>query len=211
VWGASLRPSSLEPWIAKHSPDELAELVPALRLAWIRPPQLRELFTVGLLSSIGDIAMVQQALDDALERQAQCTRIRKNPCADDNHDDALQCPITHEIMRDPVMATDGHTYERTAIEEWFANNDSSPKTNNQMESKALIPNHAVKKIVAERAEKDNAPRARKRIRFTASKLPISSHLASLLIESKEKVKPQKPKSRKHRKCNSKRAKCKANI
>ena len=88
--------------------------------------------------------MVQQSVDDALERQAQCSRTRKNPCADDNHDDALQCPITHEvcnrgdwplvsmrrcrvsidvehcccqIMRDPVMAADGHTYERTAIEE----------------------------------------------------------------------------------------------
>ena len=135
--------SCLQPPLASHCVLQ-AKLVPALRLAWIRPPELRELFTVGLLSSIGDIAMVQQALDDALERQAQCTRIRKNPCADDNHDDALQCPITHEvcnccnwllvpmrrcrgaidvehsccqIMRDPVMATDGHTYERTAIEE----------------------------------------------------------------------------------------------
>ena len=29
------------------------------------------------------------------------------------------CPITQEIMRDPVILSDGHTYEKTAIEKWF--------------------------------------------------------------------------------------------
>ncbi len=28
---------------------------------------------------------------------------------------ALQCPITHDIMVDPVKAPDGHTYERAAV------------------------------------------------------------------------------------------------
>ena len=30
--------------------------------------------------------------------------------------DALCCPISMEIMRDPVIAADGHTYERAEIE-----------------------------------------------------------------------------------------------
>ena len=42
--------------------------------------------------------------------------------------DALCCPISMEIMRDPVIAADGHTYERAEIEAWFANNRTSPKT-----------------------------------------------------------------------------------
>ena len=42
--------------------------------------------------------------------------------------DALCCPISMEIMRDPVIAADGHTYERADIELWFANNNTSPKT-----------------------------------------------------------------------------------
>lgn len=29
------------------------------------------------------------------------------------------CPITTEVMEDPVIAGDGYTYERTAIEQWF--------------------------------------------------------------------------------------------
>jgi hypothetical protein len=39
------------------------------------------------------------------------------------------CPIRMEIMKDPVVAADGHTYERGAIEDWFARgNSSSPMT-----------------------------------------------------------------------------------
>lgn len=26
------------------------------------------------------------------------------------------CPITHEVLRDPVLTVDGQTYERAAIE-----------------------------------------------------------------------------------------------
>jgi tetratricopeptide (TPR) repeat protein len=38
------------------------------------------------------------------------------------------CPITHEIMKDPVIASDGHTYERSAIKKWRRNNEASPIT-----------------------------------------------------------------------------------
>lgn len=30
------------------------------------------------------------------------------------------CPITLELFRDPVQAADGHTYDRAALEAWFA-------------------------------------------------------------------------------------------
>ena len=31
----------------------------------------------------------------------------------------LLCPISHEVMVDPVLAADGHAYERMHIEEWL--------------------------------------------------------------------------------------------
>jgi hypothetical protein len=31
----------------------------------------------------------------------------------------LSCPISFELMTDPVVADDGHTYQRYAIEEWI--------------------------------------------------------------------------------------------
>lgn len=40
------------------------------------------------------------------------------------------CPITHEIMREPVTCSDGYTYEKNAISEWFMSGKcSSPMTN----------------------------------------------------------------------------------
>lgn len=41
---------------------------------------------------------------------------------------------------DPVVAEDGITYERAAIESWFKNHDTSPLTNLKLNSKHLIPN-----------------------------------------------------------------------
>jgi hypothetical protein len=33
--------------------------------------------------------------------------------------DELSCPISFQLMTDPVVAEDGHTYQRQAIEEWI--------------------------------------------------------------------------------------------
>lgn len=61
----------------------------------------------------------------------------------------LCCPITHELFRDPVLASDGNTYEREAIQEWFSKRSTSPLTNVELRDKTLTPNHLVKKIVQE--------------------------------------------------------------
>mmetsp|Transcript_7093 Transcript_7093/g.14780 ORF Transcript_7093/g.14780 Transcript_7093/m.14780 type:complete len:253 (-) Transcript_7093:80-838(-) len=38
----------------------------------------------------------------------------------------LICPITHELMVDPVYAEDGHIYELSAIKKWMLQNSMSP-------------------------------------------------------------------------------------
>lgn len=43
-------------------------------------------------------------------------------------EDSLQCPITFELFRDPVLAQDNYTYGREAIEQWIRNNGTSPVT-----------------------------------------------------------------------------------
>ena len=57
------------------------------------------------------------------------------------------CPITSEIMTDPVSTLDGFTYERAAITEWLRTKDTSPKTGTKLESKALIPNHSLRSVI----------------------------------------------------------------
>ncbi|KAK9828868.1 hypothetical protein WJX72_002481 [[Myrmecia] bisecta] len=63
-------------------------------------------------------------------------------------EDTISCPITQEIMQDPVVCADGHTYERSAIAAWLAAHDTSPMTNQPLASKALIANIAVRQVVA---------------------------------------------------------------
>ena len=50
------------------------------------------------------------------------------------------CSITGEIMMDPAITADGHSYEREAIEKWLSTHDTSPKTGKTLEHKKLVPN-----------------------------------------------------------------------
>ena len=59
--------------------------------------------------------------------------------------------MLQEMFRDPVLASDGNTYERSAITEWLftKNSNTSPLTGAPLPSKELVPNHLVAKIVEE--------------------------------------------------------------
>jgi len=48
------------------------------------------------------------------------------------------CPITQDIMRDPVVAEDGHSYESSAILKWLSSHDTSPLTNQVCQSSSLL-------------------------------------------------------------------------
>ncbi|KAK9808919.1 hypothetical protein WJX72_006422 [[Myrmecia] bisecta] len=61
--------------------------------------------------------------------------------------DEMECPITHEVMTDPVIAADGYTYERSAIEAWFEMHDTLPMTNEVVECKVLIPNILMRRMI----------------------------------------------------------------
>ena len=61
--------------------------------------------------------------------------------------DGYVCPITAEIMTDPVSTSDGFTYEREAITEWLRTKVTSPKTGATLENKTLIPNHSLRSVI----------------------------------------------------------------
>ncbi|GBG29315.1 U-box domain-containing protein 54 [Hondaea fermentalgiana] len=71
----------------------------------------------------------------------------------DNELNNWTCPILQTIMRDPVVAADGHTYERAAMEEWFRScNDAqvtSPMTGFPLPSRILFANHNLRKSIAD--------------------------------------------------------------
>ena len=59
------------------------------------------------------------------------------------------CPITGEVMEDPVTTADGHAYERAAIAQWLSNHDTSPVTNAQLPHRKLAPAHALRQLIQE--------------------------------------------------------------
>ena len=70
-------------------------------------------------------------------------------CSTVEYPENFLCPITCDIMDDPVAAKDGHTYERSAIQRWFDQGKrSSPVTNAVMRSTDLVPNHFVKSQIS---------------------------------------------------------------
>jgi uncharacterized protein YegL len=54
------------------------------------------------------------------------------------------CPISMDLMTDPVIGNDGHTYERAAITEWLTNHHASPMTRQPMSIANLQPNFALR-------------------------------------------------------------------
>ncbi len=54
------------------------------------------------------------------------------------------CPITQELMKDPVIGPDGQTYERSAIVDWLKHHGTSPITREPMDVSQLVPNRALK-------------------------------------------------------------------
>lgn len=64
--------------------------------------------------------------------------------------DEYLCPITKEIMTDPVVAADGQTYQRQSILEWFSRgNRRSPLSGTILSDIKVFDNITLKKIIRE--------------------------------------------------------------
>ena len=62
---------------------------------------------------------------------------------------AFFCPITQDVMKHPVIAADGHTYEKEAIKKWLNEHKTSPRTNLVLRHTHVIPNHSLKSAIQE--------------------------------------------------------------
>ncbi len=65
-----------------------------------------------------------------------------------NINDSFYCPITYTVMLDPVIGSDGHTYERSAITQWLQNSGTSPITKQPMSLSNLVPNIALRDTIS---------------------------------------------------------------
>lgn len=89
----------------------------------------------------------KQWRDDLNERRAEVETLAKRKELGLKEEQVLPpefvCPITQEKMKDPVVATDGHSYERSAIEQVMRTTRKSPLTREPLSS-GLVPNRNLK-------------------------------------------------------------------
>ena len=71
---------------------------------------------------------------------------------------SLSNPLS-QIMKHPVVASDGHTYEREAITQWLTQHITSPMTGHVMPNTDLTPNRILKSMI-----RDLVARKRDRVR-----------------------------------------------
>ncbi|KAI5575320.1 hypothetical protein POPTR_010G226500v4 [Populus trichocarpa] len=63
--------------------------------------------------------------------------------------DDFRCPISLELMKDPVIISTGQTYERSCIQKWLdAGHKTCPKTQQTLLHTALTPNYVLKSLIA---------------------------------------------------------------
>jgi hypothetical protein len=77
----------------------------------------------------------------------------------------LVCPINGQVFRDPVVAADGYTYERKAIERWCAKHSQSPVTSQTLSHLNLVPSHMSRSMlhrIAATARRGSRPHPRLR-------------------------------------------------
>lgn len=94
------------------------------------------------------------------------------------------CPITREVMIDPVETPSGHTFERGAIEKWLseAEEPSCPITSNPLEISTLRPNKTLRQSIEEWRDRNNM------IMVASLKSKLSSENEEEVIHCLEQVK-----------------------
>ncbi|CAI9785532.1 unnamed protein product [Fraxinus pennsylvanica] len=60
----------------------------------------------------------------------------------------FRCPISLDLMKDPVTLSSGMTYDRDSIEAWFeAGNSTCPVTNQVLRNLEPIPNQSIRRMI----------------------------------------------------------------
>ncbi|KAK3147663.1 hypothetical protein QOZ80_3BG0285250 [Eleusine coracana subsp. coracana] len=104
-----------------------------------------------LLKKIKDFVQTQ---DPGMGALASTTSISPNdnsscPAIPDDY----RCPISLDLMKDPVIVSTGQTYERGFIERWLeAGHDTCPKTQQKLPNKSLTPNYVLRSLITQWCE-----------------------------------------------------------
>ncbi|KAI7754974.1 hypothetical protein M8C21_005620 [Ambrosia artemisiifolia] len=70
--------------------------------------------------------------------------------------DDFLCPISLELIRDPVIVSTGQTYERSYIQRWInCGNTTCPKTRQKLQNLILTPNYVLRSLITQWCKLNN--------------------------------------------------------
>lgn len=94
-----------------------------------------------------------QTVVQEMDRQNAAVTRMKDRGIDLQYPNEFKCPITQEVMKDPVVASDGFSYEREALVTLFKTGDRrSPLTRERLNETIKVPNINLKKRIREYPE-----------------------------------------------------------
>ncbi|XP_047325809.1 U-box domain-containing protein 26-like [Impatiens glandulifera] len=91
----------------------------------------------------------------------------------------FRCPISLDLMQDPVTVCTGQTYDRYGIDSWFATgNTTCPVTGSPISDLTLIPNHTLRRLIQEWCVANRSFGVR---RIPTPKQPVEPHTVRSLL------------------------------
>uniref|UniRef100_A0A3B4F1W1 WD repeat, SAM and U-box domain-containing protein 1 n=1 Tax=Pundamilia nyererei TaxID=303518 RepID=A0A3B4F1W1_9CICH len=121
--------------------EGLVELVGVFKANNIDGPELSQLNK----ETAAELGIESVGLRGRLLRRIEALKAEQNGS---EAPDEFMCPITRELMKDPVIAADGYSYERESIESWIrGKNKTSPMTNLPLQTTLLTPNRSLKMAI----------------------------------------------------------------
>ena len=112
----------------------------------------------GALSAAALASSATAATEPSAKRQrtgpTMAERLEAAGVMDDAVSDQFKCAISLQIMDEPTLAADGHTYEYEAIHDWIVvrQKKTSPKTSAPLKHTQLTDNFSVRTMIREFVE-----------------------------------------------------------
>ncbi|KAJ8765029.1 hypothetical protein K2173_010503 [Erythroxylum novogranatense] len=107
---------------------------------------------IDLLEKLKQIAGIHESIE--LDPTLSAKHLKRCPSLVIPHE--FLCPITLEIMVDPVIVATGQSYERESIQKWLdSKHRTCPKTGQILDHLSLAPNFALRNLISQWCEKND--------------------------------------------------------
>lgn len=122
-----------------------------------------------IIALIGFVRYAKCVLYGGSTPRTNSRRRRAAAAADVSVPADFRCPISLDLMRDPVVVSTGQTYDRSSITLWFESGHTTcPKTGQTLTHTDLIPNSALKNLIAMWCREQKIP-------FESTELNVNSN------------------------------------